>query len=119
MASPLAPIASQAAFALENARLYEELVDQNRQRARAEEQLRGALTDLERATRLKAMGLSILLIEHHMELVMGVCDRVVVLNFGRKIAEGAPETVQNDEHVRAAYLGSDGSDDLMHAALAA
>ena len=68
---------------------------------------------------LRDQGMSVLLVEHHMRVVMGACDRVVVLNFGRKIAEGAPETVQNDEHVRAAYLGSDGSDDLMHAALAA
>ena len=59
------------------------------------------------------------LIEHHMELVMGVCDRVVVLNFGRKIAEGRPEEVQNDEQVRAAYLGADDNDELMNAALAA
>ncbi|MBR8303162.1 AAA family ATPase [Burkholderia dolosa] len=49
-------IASQAAFALENARLYDELVEQNRQRAHAEEQLRAALDGLERASRLKAMG---------------------------------------------------------------
>ena len=49
-------IASQAAFALENARLYEELVEQNRQRAHAEEQLRAALAGLERASRLTAMG---------------------------------------------------------------
>ena len=78
------------------------------------------IEDLDQRIReLRQQGRTIVLIEHHMELVMGVCDRVVVLNFGRKIAEGAPETVQNDEHVRAAYLGSDGSDDLMHAALAA
>ncbi|AXF25749.1 hypothetical protein CUJ89_35590 [Burkholderia pyrrocinia] len=49
-------IASQAAFALENARLYEELLEQNRQRAHAEEQLRAALAGLERASRLTAMG---------------------------------------------------------------
>ncbi|WP_158970484.1 ABC transporter ATP-binding protein [Chachezhania sediminis] len=50
-------------------------------------------------------GVTVLLVEHHMSLVMSVSDRVVVLNFGRKIAEGTPEEVQKNPDVVAAYLG--------------
>ena len=73
----------------------------------------------QRIRKLRDQGKTIMLIEHHMELVMGVCDRVVVLNFGRKIAEGKPEEVQQDAQVQAAYLGSDSDDAFMQAALQA
>jgi branched-chain amino acid transport system ATP-binding protein len=59
-----------------------------------------------RLRRLVDDGQSMLLVDHDMGLVLGICDHVVVLEFGRVIASGAPDEVRRDQHVIAAYLGS-------------
>ena len=55
--------------------------------------------------RIRAEGITIVLIEHHMDVVMKLCDRVSVLDFGVRIAEGTPGDIRRDPAVRAAYLG--------------
>ena len=57
--------------------------------------------------RIRDMGITIALVEHDMELVMEICDRIVVLNLGMKLAEGTPREIQENHEVIAAYLGDD------------
>lgn len=53
------------------------------------------------------LGISVLLVEHDMALVMKICEKLCVISFGKKIAEGTPEEVQNNKEVQAAYLGGE------------
>lgn len=58
---------------------------------------------------IRDRGVTIILVEHNMRAVMGVCDRIVVLNYGKKIADGLPREIKENREVIKAYLGSEGS----------
>ena len=65
-------------------------------------------------SRIKGAGVTVMLVEHDLRVVMGVCNRVIVLNFGCKIAEGSPEEIAQNESVISAYLGFDHSKESMN-----
>ena len=65
----------------------------------------GVLAEL--IVQIREMGVTVLLVEHNMELVMDIADEIVVLNYGERIAEGPPEEIQSNEQVVVAYLGEE------------
>jgi len=55
--------------------------------------------------KIRDRGITIIIVEHAMKAIMALCDRIAVLNYGRKIAEGSPKEIQDNKEVIQAYLG--------------
>jgi branched-chain amino acid transport system ATP-binding protein len=70
------------------------------------------LTELGGLIRTLGQSIAVMVVEHHMDLVMSACDRVVVLDFGRVIATGVPDAIREDPQVMEAYLGRDAERDV-------
>jgi branched-chain amino acid transport system ATP-binding protein len=66
---------------------------------------------VERIKSIRAQGITVILVEHSMEVVMNVCDRITVISYGRKIAEGPPEEIRANPEVIEAYLGREEGQD--------
>ena len=69
--------------------------------------------------KMRDSGLTVCLIEHKMDMIMSLADKIMVLNYGEKIAEGSPAEIRSNPQVIEAYLGSDGAHDIKEAADAA
>ena len=64
---------------------------------------------MEQIAKIRKSGISILIVEHNMKVIMNLCDRITVLNFGAKLSEGTPKEVVSNKEVQQAYLGGTGN----------